>query len=366
MNRIEDIFFTLLRSAIWGTSPVLPGAVSDDEWNVIYAISKEQTVSGIMLDAIAKLPNEQKPDIKLRMQWIVLQKFIETQNAKIDNALANLVTELKENSLNPYLLKGQGVALNYPIPSHRVCGDIDIYFTPKEFDKATEFFSTRGYSLEGDPDDAHCETKYRGIKLEIHKKCATFYTKRLQKQYNETIDSIVASSQADIKIGGCDISVLPPMANALQMLSHMLRHIIFSGLGLRQVCDWVLFVYKYQKYIDKELFEKYAKRLELWGIYKAVTAIATDYLGLPKEYALCDITLKDKKMAKKAFCLIMEYGNFGHYGEHSITTTRKEYLESYIWKIKNCIRFHKLAKSETWSYPTWQLHSAIKIMKLKK
>lgn len=365
MNNLEEIFFTLMRAAIWDTTPVLPRIVSTEEWNSIYAISKEQTVSGIMLDAIAKLPEEQKPEIKLRMQWIMMQKVIESQNRKMNGTLTTLVTEMRKESLEPYLLKGQGVALNYPAPGHRICGDIDIYFTPQQFEKASGYFTSKGYELDGDPDDAHCETEYNGFKVEIHKKSATFYTKKLQKRYNGIIASILETGKSHISINECRIEIFPPLANALQMLSHMLRHIIFSGLGLRQICDWVLFVYRNQANIDKELFIKYAKELQLWETYKIITAIATDYLGLPLEYALCDISKSDKRMAKKAFCLIMTYGNFGQYGEHTVATTKNEYLKSYIWKVKNCMRFHKIAKSETWNYPIWQLHSIIKIIKEK-
>lgn len=366
MNRLEDIFFKLLRSAIWNTAPELDYVPTEQEWNEIYAISKEQTVCGIMLDAVTKLPDVQKPNLKLRLAWIMLQKAIGAQNMKMNGTLANFLTELTQHSLKPYLLKGQGVAQNYHTPNHRVCGDIDIYFTPQQFGQAVNFFSSKGCELEGGPEDSHTETTYSGIKVEIHRKSATFYTSRLQRRYDEIIAHVIEQENTLIEIEGHSVNVFPPIANALQLLSHMLRHIIFSGLGLRQVCDWMLFVYKYQKDLDKELFEKYAKDLELWETYKVVTAIATDYLGLPKEYALCNISQKDKKMAKKVFCLIMEYGNFGHYGEHSVATTRKEYLESYIWKVKNCIRFHRLAKSETWNYPIWQLHSAIKILKQKK
>ena len=363
MNNLEEIFFILMRSALWNTAPILPRTVSDDDWNEIYTISKEQTVSGIMLDAIAKLPEEQKPNIKLRLQWIMLQKTIEAQNKKMNAALTGLVTELKQESLEPMLLKGQGVAKNYTTPCHRICGDIDIYFCPQEFEKAISFFSARGYELDGDPDDAHSETEHLGFKVEIHKKSATFYTKKLQRRYNEIIDGIIATETEHTEVDGCRIALLPPIANALQLLSHMLRHIIFSGLGLRQVCDWVLFVYKHQQKIDKELFIKYAKDLQLWETYKVITAIATDYLGLPKEYAMCEISRKDTRLAKKAFCLIMRYGNFGQYGEHCVTTNRWEYIKSYFWKVKNCIRFHKLAKSETWNYPVWQLHSIFKVIK---
>ena len=363
MNHLEEIFFTLLRSAIWGNEPVLQRVVSDEEWDEIYAISKEQTVSGIMLDAVAKLPEEKKPGTKLRLKWIILQKSIEAQNKKMNGALLALLAEMKGHSIEPYLLKGQGVAQNYPLPAHRICGDIDIYFTPQYFEQAISFFTSKGCEIEGNAKDSHCETSYMDFKVEIHRKSATFYTKRLQRRYDEIVDSLLAEGKSFVEIDGCKVEVFPHMANAMQMLSHMLRHIIFSGLGLRQICDWVLFVNKYWAEIDKEKFVEYAKELQLWETYKAVTAIAIDYLGLPAEYTIGEINRREIKNAKKVLCLVMQYGNFGHYGEHSIVGTRKERFNAYMWKVKNCIRFRKLAKSEAWNYPIWQLHSITNIIK---
>ena len=364
-DSFEHTYFELLRSALWSNAPRCTRILTEEEWNATYKVSKEQTVCGIILDAIAQLPEEQKPGTRLRLQWIMLLKAIEAQNKKMNNALTCLVKEMNEHSITPYLLKGQGVASNYNIPGHRICGDIDIYFAPEQFEQAIKFFSSKGFELEGDPNVDHCETTFMGFKVEIHKKCATFYTKKLQKRFNEIINDIIKNENSNVVIEDCKIAVLPPMANALQLLSHMLRHIIFSGLGLRQVCDWALFMHRHQKDIDKELFIRYAKELQLWNTYKAVTAICIDYLGLPKEYAICNISDKDRKLANKVLCLIMTYGNFGQYGEHCVTRTKTEYLRAYLWKVKNCIRFHRLAKSETWNYPIWQLHSAVKIITKK-
>ena len=77
MNRLGNIFFTLLRSAIWDKAAKLPYVPTEKEWNDIYTISKEQTVTGILLDAISKLPATHKPPRKLILEWIAVQKFIE-------------------------------------------------------------------------------------------------------------------------------------------------------------------------------------------------------------------------------------------------------------------------------------------------
>ena len=363
MNHLEEHFFTLLRSAIWDTTPQLSRNLSEKEWSDIYAISKEQTVSGIMIDAIAKLPDAQKPPIKLRMQWIMLQKSIEAHNAATNAILTSLTNALTQKGIKTYLLKGQGVALNYPIPSHRICGDIDFFFLDSQFAQAMDHFSSLGCEIEDNSEDSHAETEYKGIKIELHKKSTAYYTKKLQQKYNTITGNILAKEQASTVINGTEIEVLPPMANAFQLLAHMMRHIIFSGLGLRQICDWVLFIHKHHNDIEKEQFIAYAKELQLLETYKAITAIAIDYLGLPAQCTMCNITAKDKRLAKKVLNLVMTYGNFGQYGEHSITGTKWEYLKAYLWKVKNCFRFRKLAGTEAWSYPMWQLHTIKKMAK---
>ena len=254
-------------------------------------------------------------------------------------------------------MKGQGVGQNYPTPHHRLCGDIDFYFTEDQFGKAMDLFASLGCQIKDEQHSSHAETEYKGIPIELHKRSATFYTHRLQQKYNKTIEGIIGSNTETITIDNTEIEILPPLANALQLLSHMLRHIITSGLGLRQICDWVLFMEKNFDKINEEEFITEIKELELEGTYKAISAIATDYLGLPKDKIFGTITDKDKQLAKKVLNVVMQYGNFGHYGEHDKTTSKWGYLQSYWWKVKNCYRFRKLAKSETRSYPIWQLHS---------
>lgn len=356
MNNLESIYFSILRSALWGTPLLLQSPLSNEMWKEIYAISKEQTVTGIMLDAISKLPQEQKPPTELLLKWIMQQRFIEQKNVTMNKVLTELIKDFNNNDIQVYVLKGQSVAQNYPNPKHRICGDIDLYFKEKDFDKAVEFLKSQGCSIEGNPNETHYETLYNDIKLELHKKSSTFFTNRLQKKYNNIISTVIEKERAFETINDTEIEVLPYEANTLQLLSHMLRHIITAGLGLRQVCDWVLYTNKYLNDSNKEQFLTNIKELELLQTYKAISAIATDYLGLPKEKVVCEINDKDKKLAKKVFKIIMEYGNFGHYGEHSQPQNKWEYIKVFAWKMGNCIRLHKLAKSETRNYLFWKYH----------
>lgn len=363
MNRLEDIFFTLLRSALWDKVPELKYPPTEQEWNDIYAISKEQTVTGIMLDAISKLHETQRPPKRLLLQWIAAQKFIEKKNISMNKELVSIVNRLKQQEITTYLLKGQGIGKLYPHPTHRICGDIDLLFNENDFEKAVSIFTEWGCNITDEPDASHAETEYHGILLELHRRSATFFTKRLQRRYNEIIVSIVKSQKEYVTIDGENIEVLPPMANALQLMSHMLRHILMSGLGLRQVCDWVLFLHRNSESIDSKLFVTYMKELQLFKMYKAILVIATDYLGLPGNSNLCDITREDKHNAKKLMSHIMINGNFGHYREDCTTETKWEYLKVYLKNVKHSIKFRCLSKAEAFNYPIWQLRSISKVLK---
>lgn len=357
--RIGNLFFELLKSSLWGTAPNLEQALSNEVWDDIFALSKEQTVTGIMLDAIAKLPEEKRPYSALRIRWIAATKYIEKQNAIMNKELTEMFTILKKKGIPTFLLKGQGVALNYPNPWHRVCGDIDIYFEGDKFQEAMNHFARLGCNIDFPPGKHHAETEYRNISWELHHISAEFFSKRNRENYRKIQSKLIAEKEKTfVTINECPIRVLPCIANALQLLAHTQRHIIVSGLGFRQICDWALFYNRYHKIIDSEESVAYMKELQLIETYYALNEISVKYLGMPD----CrKFTGKNSnKMAEKIMWLITSYGNFGHYRSHSTLENKTDYVATTFWKLRNCIRFHKLAKRETSCYPVWRLHSILR------
>ena len=364
MKRIGLVFFELLRAGIWNRTPQLTGELTGEEWELVYTLSRQQAVLGVILDAVSKLPEAYRPPKRLLLQWVMMQNLIEKSNTTVNNVLASVVNGLEDRGLTPYLMKGQGVAQNYPIPMHRTCGDIDLFFTDGGLDDAIAYLKSQGCSIEDIGQYAHVETVYRDVCIELHRKSATFYSKKLARRYETILHEIISVDEAHyVKVEGRDIRVLPPIADAMQLLAHMLRHIMTSGLGIRQVCDWVLFMHKHHGSIDKERFITYLRQTQLIGAYRAISVIAVNYLGMPRELVFCETDDKDKKVAGKMMDVIMRYGNFGHYGDHNLTCNRREYLKAYLWKVRNCMRFYSIASAEAISFPLWQLHSITKVLK---
>ena len=44
-------------------------SLSNDEWKTIYELAKKQTLTGILLEGIKKLPKEQCPPKQVLLQW---------------------------------------------------------------------------------------------------------------------------------------------------------------------------------------------------------------------------------------------------------------------------------------------------------
>ena len=93
------------------------------------------------------------------------------------------------------------------------------------------------------------------------------------------------------------------------MLQHMNHHLV-TGIGLRHVIDWMLFV---QRNISDEQYESTYKELfEKIGLTKlaiTATAMCQWYLGLNEDLQWCQSA--DADMCKKLLLYIMNSGNFG-------------------------------------------------------
>ena len=73
----------------------------------------------------------------------------------------------------------------------------------------------------------------------------------------------------------------------LYMICHAYKHLVYCGIGIRQICDMVLFTEAYGKQIDWDKIVKSLSQLHLTVFAEALLKIATDYLGMDLEKAEC-------------------------------------------------------------------------------
>ena len=105
--------------------------------------------------------------------------------------------------------------------------------------------------------------------------------------------------------------MLPELPNGLVLLDHMRNHLI-SGLGLRQVIDWMI-------YVNKVLNDDYwnttfmavVKEKEMYKLAITATKMCIQYLGLPNTITWYNVAEADDSLCTDLINYIFSSGNFG-------------------------------------------------------
>lgn len=310
-----DLFFNILKSALWGLDDRLDASIlSRDDVMAALRIAKTQTVLGMVANEVMQtsslscLLNEAD---KAGLKRFVMSNL--TTGQMLNNALINIVLELRKYGIDPVLLKGQGIAKYYPVPELRQCGDIDIYVGQEKFTKACEVIGAMSTpeDHQGDiPSLKHFHTRIGNAFIEIHRYTDVYYPKRLNRVYQKISDDGMSSGLVPLDFSG--VSVLSPSVNfnVFFIFNHFWHHFIADGVGIRQICDWVLLLHHNYGKIDLQYLESVLNQMGLMKQWKVFGCIAVDVLGLPrKEMPFYDNQYQ--KLSVKVLDLIMLEGNFG-------------------------------------------------------
>ncbi len=332
MERVRNAFLTLLQSGLWGRDPVTEdfAGLSDEEWDEIFRMSGRQTVTGIVFDGICRLPEESQPSERQFAGWVVAVDMIETGNRRMNAALKELAALFAGNGLWPVLLKGQGIAALYPTPAHRECGDIDFYFSshrplslPKRpssevtndcpfdrlRDRAEEIIESKGIKVSRMPDGS-LSYSWKGIEIEHHPSVVDLNSPRL-KNWVKTLDNDPGFVPSSLAGGLWEPS---PELNALLLNTHILKHAIGKGIGLRQMCDLAM---AYHRMSEEE---KSAERGErIFSLYRQagilkwsrlLHSFLVGVIGLPEE----ELPYSERDVDYAPLMTVVEEGgNFGQY-----------------------------------------------------
>ncbi len=337
-----DIFFSLLRSGMYGI-PVPESELPEYiDWEAVLRLAKKHVVTGIIIESVQFLPERLRPtgDISVRINRFALGLF--RTNIILDNAVARLSSFLRQHGIEGVVLKGQGVARYYRVPQMRQSGDIDFYVGKEHYEKAAElcreYLSDDKNGIEEcHADEQHFGFDMGGIRIELHRLASKMFSPVLNRRFQAwVIDQLEHSSERRTVILG-DTEVLLPSYDfdAIYIFYHAWRHYIEGGIGLRQVCDWAMIFHSHGSDIDTVRLKRNIRRFGLTKAWRLFACVAVSHLGVsPEKMPLYDPAFlrKSRKVLEK----IMDGGNFGYYSEAYIRTRKKAYGFSYgIFKLIN-------------------------------
>ena len=302
-------------------------------WSRIFKMARQQTLVGILNDGIHRLPEGQLPPEGLLKEW-------DSNTAKIariyhfhEKHISELEILMERLGLHGCILKGTGLAHLYPNPERRTCGDIDVWV------KGTHNSILEVLDEAEIPvfDIIYQECKagiFLDTEVEIHfhacKMYNPFLNARLQRffEQNSPIRDDVTLTYPDSRF------------NAVYCMSHMFRHYLEGGIGMRQMLDYY-YILRDLAPEDREPAMHTLKRLGMNRFTASVMFALQFNFCLEEEYFLCP---PDKKHGKKLVQDIISMGNFG-------LMDRRNYTYKGETKWTRFRRKNRRVFSNFWNYP---------------
>lgn len=313
MTDINNLFFELTRVAI-GNQVCLSRTQKVKEWQELYTMAKKQSLVGICFAGVQRLqaqrqaPNSWGDDRgeMLYLQWMGMAAKIQQRNEVVNVRCEELQKRLSTDGLKSCIIKGQCAGRYYgDLSALRLAGDIDVWIEGGR-KKVLEYVQKVAPTREVIMQHAHLNV-FDDVEVEAHfspsELQSPIHNRRLQKWFKvqeQKETCLVADGYCGPSTG----------FNAIFMPSHIYKHLMAEGIGMRQVMDYY-FMLKHAEFdaVNKvELMEL----IDYFGMKRfagAMMWILKDVFGLDERFLLCPV---DKHEGGLILDEIMASGNFGH------------------------------------------------------
>ena len=311
MKESQEILLSLVRNALWGTPC---GFSSKPDWDKVIYLARQQTVMGLVAQAIPNLSVEFQPDATQNFKLHSTVTKIYQSHSLLNRKIAQVKRLMDDHMIHSVLFKGQGVALNYPVPMSRQCGDIDLYVGEKNFLQAMDLLEP---GVEHNVNDykelKHFSVDSEGVHVELHRIAEILPGKKADGLFQEwTVDELTGPYVRTVQFDGCDVNLPPVNFDVLYIMNHAWHHFINGGIGLRQLCDWSLYLHRFHDQVDVEKLRFNLERFGLERAWKVMSSVCVRYLGLSADE--CPLyTDGYESEAARVLEFIFNEGNFGKY-----------------------------------------------------
>ena len=343
-SKLDQYLFGLLRMAVCGEP--FAGMPTAEEWAALYLAARQQSVIGVVYAAVEKLPKEQQPPVQLTMQWMSEAEAVRGLNQLQYQEAARLTKLFGDMGRRTVILKGQANALLYPNKYWRQPGDIDIWVEGGR-DSVMALLEKAGIDMgskaKASYHHVHLPPNENGVTVEVHYWPSSgnmnpITNWRLQKWLMQELDQTTPdpsySGGGYLKgrpsYSGGEFNA-PSMRFALVMqLAHIQRHFLAGGIGLRQICDYLMLL----RHATEEDRQTVADKLNSFGLRHAAEAlmwVLGEVLHLDAGLMVCR---PDSYRGEWMLREIMVGCNFGKYAQRQQYRVLRRVMESKHRRLK--------------------------------
>ena len=272
--------------------------IENIDWSSLYLISTTQNVAAITWDYIqqaivdGELSAENQPAKALRLQWALSTEQIENKYALQRSVIVKLARLFAPHNIKMMILKGYGLSLNYPVPNHRPCSDVDIWLfeerkTPNGYtnrvgvQQKADCLLREHFGVDIDEDKHHHTVFYvDGVMVENHYDFLNIHAHLSNCIIEQRLQQLTQQPMEQILVDDTAIYLPSPDFHALFMLRHSASHFAAERIVMRHLLDWRYFIEKYTAHIDWPALRKIATQTNMHKFLDCINAICIDRLGL--------------------------------------------------------------------------------------
>lgn len=257
-------------------------------WKRLLNLAEQQKVLPLVYEAIQGCPAASQAQEVL--SYYRKKVFEQTaMQAVKTNEFLELYQELCKTGIKPLVVKGLICREHYLLPNHRVSLDEDLLIKKEEFPVVHQAMCQQGMVAQEPESEIQevYEVPYRKegscIYVEVHKQlfpdqmdAYSAYNKFFEHAHERAISRIVK---------GVTVYTMCHTDHLLYLICHAFKHFLHSGIGVRQVCDIVLFSNAHGKEIDWEYIVCHCEQMQAEKIVAAMFKMGSKYFGFDAEKA---------------------------------------------------------------------------------
>ena len=305
----QRVLLQLLSRALFAAPLQLPETI---DWASVFAEAAAQAVSPLAFSVAEPYLSE-----SVCGQWRAHAAQAVSHSLRLRYEHGRLHRLLSSADIPYVVLKGPVSASYYPVPVLRMLGDVDFLVRQEDFPRAGKLLSAAGFqAVRNNVHEAHLAFSGEIATWEMHRSLAGIPSGIAGQRIHALLDGMIDS--AFLFCDGDDSYCAPDrFHHGLTLLLHSAQHMTTSGIGLRHLADWAVFIGSVS---DAEFSAHFAEPLRAIGLYRfaqILTLLCSDSLGLPpRAFAADACSAEDRQLL---LADILSGGNFGH--------KRSDYLE---------------------------------------
>ncbi len=285
-----ELFFLLIRLGL-GTEKAKGKDIKQSDWEDIYQLGVRQGVAAIQFDGLQRLFEEGvssqvcMPDAALKLKWFGYARQVDGHCSSQFRKAAALADIYAAHGIRTVVLKGIAAGMNYPVPNHRPCGDLDC-FLMGDYERGNVVAEESGAAVERDF-YKHSHIQFQGLTVENHQFCTAIRGSKRAKAFERLLQSLLRED-GTTKIGDTNLECPSAMFNALFLTHHAYKHFLSEGIVLRHLCDWAMLVHRQGEEMDWPLFQEYCNTYGLARFAATMTRLAEKalHVKVPASYRI--------------------------------------------------------------------------------